>query len=319
MGSSETAAAGAGTSGLRRFAAATVRGIENYFADYGTQLAAAISYKAIFSVIPIVTFAVTVIGVVLRDPGRRDAVIDGLIDRLPLEAADGGADLERILTSIPSPWSVIGLVSLLAVVWAASGVMGSVRIGLTVAAGGERGRSYGARKLLDLLLVLLVAVLVLAAAVLNVVTRAVTAWSDGVAEALGKGALGALFNDLVSGFAAPAVLLFGASVFLYRYVPPRRARWRYVLIGAAFAGVVLQAIQLVMAWYLAGPADYDAVYGSLGTALAFLLAVYVAATAFLIGGELVFAWDGRQLENDADEDEGGVLGWLRRRLEGTAA
>lgn len=312
MGSPETAATSPGTSFVRRYAAATVRGLENYLADYGTQAAAAIAYKAIFSVIPLLTFAVTVVGVVLRDEGRRQEVIDYLIDHLPL-SGEAGEDLERILTSIPSPWSVLGVVSLVAVLWGASGVMASVRLGLTIASGAPRGRSFGVNKLLDFALVVLVVVLVIAAAALNVVTRTVTAWSDTVSDELGSGALGALFNDAVSGFAAPVVLLFGALVFLYRTIPPRRAPWRFVLVGAAVAAVALQAIQLGMAWYLAGPADYDAVYGSLGAALAFLFAVYVAASAFLVGGELVFAWAGREVVEGAD---GGPLERVRRRLEG---
>jgi membrane protein len=208
---------------------------------------------------------------------------------------------------------VLGLVSLVAVLWGASGVMASVRLGLTIASGAPRGRSFGVNKLLDFALVVLVVVLVIAAAALNVVTRTVTAWSDTVSDELGSGALGALFNDAVSGFAAPVVLLFGALVFLYRTIPPRKAPWRFVLVGAAVAAVALQAIQLGMAWYLAGPADYDAVYGSLGAALAFLFAVYVAASAFLIGGELVFAWAGREA---VDDEDGGPLGSVRRRLEG---
>jgi membrane protein len=188
-----------------------------------------------------------------------------------------------------------------------------VRIGLTIASGGPRNRSFVTKKLVDVILVVLVAFVVLAAAALNVVTRAIASWSDRVADELGAGALGALFNDAVSGFVAPAVLLFVVSAFLYRLIPPVRAPWRFVLSGAAFAGLALQAVQVGMSWYLSGPAEFDAVYGSLGAALAFLLAVYVSATAFLIGGELVFAWAGREPPEDED---GGIWAWLRRRLTG---
>jgi membrane protein len=291
---------GGGLRRLRRLAGATVTGVENYFFDRGSQFAAAISYRAIFSVIPLLTFAVTVIGVVLRDDSRRDALITDLVDRFSF-SEQTRADLEKILTSIPSPWSVLGIVSIVAVLWSASGVMSSVRIGLTVAAGGMRTRSFARSKLFDFLLVFLLTVLVLAAAALNVMTRAVARWSDEVADKLDAGALGALFNGVVSGLVAPMLLMFCACAFLYRVIPPIRAPWRCVLVGAAFAALALQLVQLGMAWYLSGPAELDAVYGSLGAALAFLLAVYVSATAFLICGELVFAWSGRL---PPDQDEG---------------
>jgi membrane protein len=304
-----------GTMGrLRSLAGATVAGVHNYFYDRGSQFAAAISYRAIFSVIPLLTFAVTVIGVVLRDDSRRDAVVTDLVDRFSF-SGETRADLETILTSIPSPWSVLGVVSVVAVLWSASGVMSSVRIGLAVAAGGMRTRSFARSKLYDFVLVFLVTVLVLAAAALNLLTRAVARWSDEVADELDAGALGTLFNDVVSGLLVPVALMFGACVFLYRVIPPVQPPWRAALAGSALAALALQLVQLGMAWYLSGPAELDAVYGSLGAALAFLLAVYVSATAFLICGELVFAWSGRP---PPDEDEG-VFVRLRELVAGPYA
>lgn len=275
-----------------RFAASTARGVGHYLADNGPQYAAAISYKAIFSIIPLLTFAVTVIGVVLRDDSLRQELIDAIVEDLPLDE-EAGVDLERIFTEIPSPWSLLGVVSLLFLLWSASGVMGSLRIALTVASDAPPKGTYAHRKLIDFGVVVALTVLILVAAVLNIVHRTLSQWTDEIFQELDAVRLGGVVQSSVSGFFLPAFLLVAASVFIYWFVPPVRAAWRYLAPGAVLAGISLQAIQLVLAWWLGWSASNDLPSGVIGAVLGFLLTVYISAMAFLVIGELIYAWAGR--------------------------
>jgi len=76
---------------------------------------------------------------------------------------------------------------------------------------------------------------------------------------------------------------------LYRFLPRATPAWRDVAIGAASAAAGFQAIQAVLSWYLAGPADFTKVYGAAGAVFAFLLYVYLSTLAFLLGALLVAA------------------------------
>src|SRR6188768_1627043 len=122
------------------------------------QIAAAISYHVLFAIVPLFVFLGTIVGLLLRDPERRQEVTEQLIDRFPL-SPEAGVDIERILSEIPTPVSVIGVISILALLWSASGMMSSVRVGLTAAFDEGQGRPYFHSKLVDLLLILSVAAL----------------------------------------------------------------------------------------------------------------------------------------------------------------
>ena len=77
------------------------------------QIAAAISYHVLFAIVPLFVFLGTIFGLLLRDDQRRQEVTEQLVDRFPL-SSDAGVDIERVLAALPTPFSVIGLLSILA-------------------------------------------------------------------------------------------------------------------------------------------------------------------------------------------------------------
>jgi membrane protein len=73
---------------------------------------------------------------------------------------------------------------------------------------------------------------------------------------------------------------------VYRYGTPWPRRWRSVLPGAAGATVIWFLATLFFGWYVTRFADYSVVYGSLGTAIATLVWLYITCFSVFIGGEL---------------------------------
>jgi membrane protein len=72
---------------------------------------------------------------------------------------------------------------------------------------------------------------------------------------------------------------------IYRFGTPRRQNWRDVLPGAAMSAVIWFVTTLVFGWYVTRFADYSVVYGSLGTAVATLVWLYITALAVFLGAE----------------------------------
>src|SRR3954469_7078119 len=91
--------------------------ISRYTRLGGSQFAAAISYRALFSLVPLATFAATVLAAVLQgnDAARAD-VVDTLSERLQLSTG-GTIDLDKLVSAVPSPWSIAGLVTLGLALW----------------------------------------------------------------------------------------------------------------------------------------------------------------------------------------------------------
>jgi membrane protein len=282
---------------VTRLVAAVPDAVSKYLRDRCPQLAAAVSYHVLFSLVPLFMFSVSIFGIVLSDDDVRADLIDELLRRLPL-TEEAGADLEQILSSVPAPASGLGLVALLGLLWSASGMMTSLRVALTAAFSDENDRPYFRSKLVDFLLVLAVAAILFVSFGLSLVAHAVQRWSETLSDALSPIALTGW--GVLGNLAAP-ILAFGAFTALYHFVPPNRPRVRDVWLGALVAAAGFTIVNVGFSYYLATMATWSLLYGSLGSVLAFLFVVYVEAAVVLFGGEFAAAWirNAEEAENAA--------------------
>ena len=115
------------------------RAVEDLFRDRCPQYAASISFHVLFSLFPLTIVLVSVFGLVLQDEELRQRVISELLDVLPV-SEEGQANVQSSIEGIASPLSAIGFISLIALLWGASGMMASIRIGLEAALKVDRGR-----------------------------------------------------------------------------------------------------------------------------------------------------------------------------------
>jgi membrane protein len=249
----------------------------------GSQLAAAISYRALFSLVPLATFVATILAQVLSSSSAdREDLVSAIADQFDL-SPEGAANLEALITSVPSPWSVSGVLALALALWGATGVMSAMQKALAVVFDDGASRSLLRGRLVSVLLVLGALGLVLLAVVVSMLESVVRKVSEGVDEALGWQPFG---FGIVLGVVVPALVVFVVFVLLYRYLPHHRPGWRAALLAGAAAALGHQAVQVGLGWYLSGPADFTAVYGSASAVFAFLFSVYLSASAFVIGAVL---------------------------------
>ena len=71
---------------------------------------------------PLTIALVSVFGLVLQDDELRQQVIDELIKILPVSTS-GQGNIQRSIEQIATPLSAIGLISLVALLWGATGMM----------------------------------------------------------------------------------------------------------------------------------------------------------------------------------------------------
>jgi membrane protein len=269
----------------RGVARALPRAIEDMFTDRCTQYAAAIAYRVLFSLFPLTIALVSIFGLVLQDDELRQKVINELIDLLPVSQS-GQGNIQHSIEQIATPLSAIGLISLVALLWGATGMMASIRLGLEAAMKVDRGRPAARAKLVDFVLVAAAGVLVLVV--------------------VGLSAFGAFFSKLTerftewAGIATPSGLLLrdgvqlvaiGVTVLLlYRFVPARKLRRRGALAGAMLTAVGVWGATKVLAIVFSDFSRYNVIYGSLAGVTTFLFFVYVVAWILLLGAEFAYAW-----------------------------
>jgi membrane protein len=259
---------------------------QEFYHDHCPQQAAGISYRVLFSIVPLAIFLVSIFGLILQNDALREDVVNAIVDRLPVTVA-GRKDVEDALTSIATPFSAAGLVSLAVFAYAATGMMSAIRFGLEAAMHVTRSRPTVRGKGVDLLLVVGAGLLVLVIAGLTVFGAFVQRTSARVGDALGMGtgALADLFLRLVSFAVVVAVVLL-----LYRFVPARGLRVRDGIAGAVITGVLLELISLASGFVFNKATNFSVIYGSLTVGLVFLYSMYLYASALLLGAEVAAAW-----------------------------
>ena len=278
------------------------------------------SYYVFFSLFPLAILAVSVAGVLLTDDSLREQAIDGLLDLLPIQSGAGREDLEALIEPIASGRSAVGVISVFGLIWAATGMMSALRFSLDTAWDLEFRRPFVRGKLVDLGLVLGVGGLLLISIGATALLQVGRDVSESLADSLGP------FDADASGFLEviavllPFALTWVTFTIIYKVVPSVTVRVRDVVAGALVGALLFEALKHGFAFYLRNFSNYDAVYGSLGAAIALLFFVYLAACVLLFGAEIAAEWP-RVMHghyDDESEDEGEAT-TLRQRVLSAAA
>jgi membrane protein len=266
---------------LRSIVVSAVRG---YSLHGLSQQAAAISFRVLFSLVPLVALTVSVLDLVLPDSASQ-RIVDWVVGEL-LGASDLEDSVGHVLDESGLTPSVTGLLALAGLLWAASSMMGSIRIAFQAIWATAPRRPFIRGKLIDTALVLAVGIVAAAAFGLGIVAESVAQLGGDAGDALGLTRAGS-FSGEVFGVASSLALAFLCFVALYRVVPPVRPRRRSIAVGAAVGAIGFQVATAAYGWYLSWSGELAVVYGSLAALLGFLLVVYAGAVAMLVGAEIV--------------------------------
>ncbi|HXF97778.1 MAG TPA: YihY/virulence factor BrkB family protein [Gaiellaceae bacterium] len=270
---------------VRSVAHALPRAVQDLLRDRCPQYAAAIAYHALFSLFPLTIVLVSVFGLVLQDDDLRRQVTGELVAVLPV-SEQARRDLERSIEEIASPLSALGLISLVALLWGASGMMGAIRVGLETALKVERGRPPARAKAVDVLLVAASGLLVLVVLGLSAFAAFFGRVLERAAEEVGVSAP----VELLVRDGGQLALLAATALFLYRFVPARSIGHRAAVAGAVLTALGVWAATRLLAAVFGDFSRYNLIYGSLAGVTTFLFFVYVVALIVLLGAEFAYAW-----------------------------
>lgn len=261
-----------------------VRAVLLFAEHQGGLLAAAVTFRALFSVFAAVALGFAVAALWLS--ARSDlwqALVDAVSAAIPGLVGDGDdkgiIDVESLGDALGgSVW--LSIVSALALVWAAIGAIGNMRTAIRMIAGTAHEEVLIVWLLLrDLLFAVSVGVLFLAAAVLTFLgstfIETVLGWlglaGGGWAEFLTRAAA------LVTTFALDAVIIAWLFRLLSGVHAPARALWT----GAVLGGLGLTVLQQLSGLF-AGGAERNPLLASFGSLIALLLWFNLSAQVILI-------------------------------------
>lgn len=275
---------------FHRFWTALFGAIRGYGRHGDGQPAAAIAFRVLFSLVPLVALAVAIADLLVPD-ARREDLVEWIIETL---AGSTGLEesIRRALTQGAGVASVVGLVALGGLIWAASGMMGAIRRAFQTVWESEIRDSYLRGKIVDFAVVIGAGIVLTVGFGLGIVVDIVFEVGSEVGAAVGIARAG----GWLAAAAASALtlgLIFACFAGLYRLLPMNAPPWEALWPGAGVGTIAFQVATTVYSIYLAHFGDLSVLYGSLGAVLGFLLVVWVGSIALLLGAEIVAGWPTR--------------------------
>ena len=274
---------------LRKLAArildVTKRACLEFVDDRGHRSAAQISFFAILSFIPLVLLLAAAFGIFFDDGAIRERIIQTVFDNVPLAASSDRPKLERSVQDALEQAGNLGIFTTVLLLVAASGVMGALRHSINEAWDIEERPPLLKRKALDFALILGGTSILALSISLTASRRLVAALDD---EGNGGWLLAALID--VADDLLPLLFVALGLLLLYRVLPMHREPLRNIWPGAVVAAFGLAIVKSGLELYFEELADFGAIYGSLGAAMALLLFVYAAANVVVFGAEFASEW-----------------------------
>ena len=235
-------------------------------------LAASVSFFAFLSLFPFLILVATIASLFL-DQNQIPADIGRLMQALP---SGLNVTVTHIVTGILRRWKAASLISFLVLLYSSFGAFGQLQFALNQVMGLKRKAQRWTSTLkmfgFFLAVVLFLVLLVLGESLLFV-----------LAAKVGKiFFLGTFVVLEVAGFVFET-LMFALS---YRYLAPRKLRWKSVLIGAVVASTTWEIMKALFGLYISTLHGYTAVYGVIGSLFFLMLWLFYSVLIYLVGAHI---------------------------------
>jgi membrane protein len=254
--------------------------LHTFYQDNCSLMAAAISFYAILSVIPLFLVFMSISGYVLHSSKQAlQAVIVLLWRTSPASIADGF----QVITDLMEQKTVFGIIGILGSTWAASRIFSAVEDAMNTVWKVEKRRSYWHSKFLTLLLVPITVLVMLS----SLAFTALYALAKNIEIPLiGLKLSQAHWISQISVVLLPLVLGIGMFFLTYKIIPNRKVSYRGALIGALCASGLWEVAKFLFDLYIKHYGNFQKMYGSFATIVVMLIWVYYSAYILLIGAEI---------------------------------
>jgi membrane protein len=257
--------------GAKRFASDLLDGFrENDLLTY----ASAISFRALFALLPLLLAGVAVLGFFHLEDVYSDQVAPEIRSRVSTGAYDVvDATVRQVIGSGSGFWLTFGLVL---AVWEVSGAMRAIMGVLNRIYRSTEQRGFVRRMVVSFIL----ALVTMTALGLALVTLQL---GPEIADRIGLTSGVAIF--FARWFGA-AVLMISVVVLLIRFAPARHQRRSLIGVSAIFITAAWILASIVFNVYVTAVAPYRSVFGNLSIAIVLMTYLYVSAVTFLVGVQI---------------------------------
>lgn len=241
--------------------------------------AAAISFYAFLSIIPLMLLSASVLGVIM---GKDAAILEKVITLSKEAFPYASESIIGDLKGLPKSWQPFGWLGLLSLLYGADLMLSETADALTEIF--ETTYEYGffRKKLVDLFVFL---IFIFMAFLSIVMTAAAEILSKISLENSGQ-TLPYVLQGLAFKLFIPFLLMSITVTLIYRMFSGSNLNLRYAFYGSLIFTVLWETAKQLFAWYILHLTSYGKFYGSLEILTVFLIWIYYSANIFLLSAAL---------------------------------
>jgi membrane protein len=252
------------------------------------QASAGLAYYTFFSIFPLM-LAFIAGGSYFLDSHQVFTTVTQFIQQaLPISRQVINENLEEILQAR----GAAGIVSLLILLWSASGMFTNLAYNINLAWPRAARRNFLQSRLVGLWMIVGLIGLIALSLILSWVTARLPFIN------LDNGSPANLLVLQIISALGSWLMIFLVFFTLYRWIPRLRVRWRPTFWAALIASLAWKAVTAGFSWYMGSSfGQYQLVYGSLGAIVAFLFLIYIISWITLFGAHLsaaIESWESDQ-------------------------
>jgi membrane protein len=255
-----------GIPGMLRYA------VERFSNMHGVEGAASIAFFTVFGLPPLLIVIVTIGSYYLEIPDVQNLLVQIAENNIPIPADI----IINFMNEILKQRGAVGIIGLIGFTWAASGVLMTLSANINRAWPTAKQRNVIENRLIAFIMI---AAFIFFIAITSVLSTLVTFLTQIEIPGISiNPSVGLLTDWLLS------ILRFGLFFALYFFVPKTKVKKRAALWAAIFASIAWEITSYAFNWYFqSGLANYNVLYGSLGTLVALMFWIYLDCLILVFG------------------------------------
>lgn len=242
--------------------------------------AAAISFYAFLSIIPLMLLIASALGVIM---GKNAAVLDKVIILAKEAFPYASESIIGDLKGLPKSWQPFGWLGLISLLYGADLMLGATADALTEIFGTVYEYGFFKKKIIDLLVFLI-----------SIIMAFLSITMTAAAEILSKVRLQdsglklpyILLQSLAFKLIIPFFLVAATVTLVYRMFSGSNMSLRYAIYGSLIFTTLWETAQQLFAWYIFHFTSYSKFYGSLEILTIFLIWIYYTAIMLLFSAAI---------------------------------
>lgn len=274
--------------------------LREFTADQCPDLAAGLTYYAVFSMFPALLALVSLLGIFGQAEKTTGALLEIVQGVAPGQAVEMIRDPIQELTTSPAAGFTL-VIGLATAIWSASGYVTAFGRAMNRIYEIDEGRGFVKLRgtMLGVTVVSLLIVALLAA--MLVISGPV---AEAVGNVLGLGGVALTVWNIAKWPVIVALVILVIAILYYATPNVRQPKFRWMSIGSLIALLVFVLASVGFGFYVGNFSNYNKTYGAIGGVIVMLLWLWILNMSLLFGAEFDAEMErGRQLQAGIEAEE----------------